>query len=1041
MDLADLIQQASACYLLHDSSRNGTRRRAKQIGMRRAGLYTTQHAEKKGVISQPFGRICAMKLWGLGAGILTACMLKAACIPVALDEAATVTASTRAPGCFNFAVELGEVAQISVDQRADLALRIVGAGREWVVDGFDFGPETATLVGAASYDVYVSRVEPDDNSTFVVVASRRGIPVPLADSWQKAEALASQSKSSQDEADISESLLAWQELGQVSAVVRTLLKMGSVELRASSEEARDIFEKALDTCRSISDLRCAAEAANNSGLASLRLGELDEASRRLLEAAADWRSASYPVFEGRTLSNIGFLLTVTGDYQRAIDVYSQAEPLLESRDPVSHARLINNIALCYQYLAEFERAAGLFETALARFVANDRPHEALRARLNLGRTHMLQGRLERAQRLLEQSLAEAVEHSDASGRADVLNNLGQVLLRRSQPDEARQRLTEALEAQRALRSRRGEAIALHHLGLEARQRMDLRSARRFLEEALRIREETGLRDDASESALALAEVAYAAGDRNAARDLAEKAVGSIEVLRNDVSTPALRASFYARKRAFFDLLVDIAVSDDTKDAPASGLLAAEKGRGRALLDIVVQGAQAPVPKDLLDQRRSLERQASFLANRLSSASSEWELDLRDRLRSMLNDAGQLDTEITRAFESQDLGRPLRSVQELQSGLPPDSALLEYHLGERTSYLWLVTREQVKVFHLPPRGSIEPVASRTAALFAAIGERLESAQRLAEFEWGVNRLSAVLLGSLQGVSLPPRIVLVLDGVLNRVPMTALRLPQGGAIGLSHEIVQAPSAAYLLAGRLPHAISDYRRGVVAVADPVYSSEDPRVVVENPPVTPTGDPELPRLPFIDDLRMMSSLLPPSRFLSLTGFNATPAVLHKSQIGDFGILHFSTHTVIDEHTPEQSRVILSLVDSTGHAVDGFLRPRQFAELSLNGSTVVLSSCETALGKMVIGEGLRGFTHSLFQAGASQLVLSLAKTDAVASAQFFSEFYRRALAQGDTVERALTMARRRLSADPRWSDPFYWAVYTVIGRPSPAAATALPPL
>ena len=144
---------------------------------------------------------------------------------------------------------------------------------------------------------------------------------------------------------------------------------------------------------------------------------------------------------------------------------------------------------------------------------------------------------------------------------------------------------------------------------------------------------------------------------------------------------------------------------------------------------------------------------------------------------------------------------------------------------------------------------------------------------------------------------------------------------------------------------------------------------------------------------------------------------------------MHFSTHAYIDDRIPELSRIALTLVDRDGRHVDGYLRPQQFAEFRLNRSIVVLSSCETALGKEVLGEGLVGFASGLFSAGASQLVLALTKIDAESSAAFFTEVYRSLFdTQSTGIERALTRARQALAHSTRWSDPYYWASFTAIG-------------
>ena len=97
----------------------------------------------------------------------------------------------------------------------------------------------------------------------------------------------------------------------------------------------------------------------------------------------------------------------------------------------------------------------------------------------------------------------------------------------------------------------------------------------------------------------------------------------------------------------------------------------------------------------------------------------------------------------------------------------------------------------------------------------------------------------------------------------------------------------------------------------------------------------------------------------------------------------------------------MLSLVDPSGRPIDGFLRPYRLAQWKLDGSVVVLSACDTALGKQVLGEGLAGFSSSLFSAGAAQLVLTLNQVDAEATSEFLAETYKQVLSSGVGMEHA----------------------------------------
>ena len=219
------------------------------------------------------------------------------------------------------------------------------------------------------------------------------------------------------------------------------------------------------------------------------------------------------------------------------------------------------------------------------------------------------------------------------------------------------------------------------------------------------------------------------------------------------------------------------------------------------------------------------------------------------------------------------------------------------------------------------------------------------------------------------------------------------------------------------------------VLALADPVFSARDPRLagLTLSGPVSGQN---LARLPFHDELTTFAALVPPTRRRILLGLEATIAGLQSQQLAGYAIIHLATHAVIDDRRPELSQIVLSVADRTGRPARSLLRANELAALALDGSTVVLSACDTALGKETPGEGLTGFTSALFQAGAAQLVLSLAKIDAEAASLFLSKMYGGALGTpGFSNEHAVRLARIALAESARWRDPYYWASIVIYGR------------
>jgi CHAT domain-containing protein len=94
----------------------------------------------------------------------------------------------------------------------------------------------------------------------------------------------------------------------------------------------------------------------------------------------------------------------------------------------------------------------------------------------------------------------------------------------------------------------------------------------------------------------------------------------------------------------------------------------------------------------------------------------------------------------------------------------------------------------------------------------------------------------------------------------------------------------------------------------------------------------------------------------------------------------------------------------------------------------VVLSACQTALGREFAGEGLVGLTRGFMYAGARRVVASLWQVDDLATAELMRRFYRGMLADGKPPAAALRAAQVEMMKQPRWSRPFYWAGFTVQG-------------
>jgi CHAT domain-containing protein len=161
--------------------------------------------------------------------------------------------------------------------------------------------------------------------------------------------------------------------------------------------------------------------------------------------------------------------------------------------------------------------------------------------------------------------------------------------------------------------------------------------------------------------------------------------------------------------------------------------------------------------------------------------------------------------------------------------------------------------------------------------------------------------------------------------------------------------------------------------------------------------------------------------------GFDASLDSLVALQSDKYQFLHFATHGVFDSRRPDLSGVVLSLFDECGRRRDGFIGLSRIYNLRLAAQTVVLSACNTALGRDIKGEGLVGLVRGFFYSGTRSVVASLWEVKDSSTADLMGEFYRN-VAAGQSPAAALRAAQLAQWRSEKWSAPYYWGAFVSQG-------------
>jgi len=529
----------------------------------------------------------------------------------------------------------------------------------------------------------------------------------------------------------------------------------------------------------------------------------------------------------------------------------------------------------------------------------------------------------------------------------------------------------------------------------------------------------------------MAETLDSAGRVKEAYGTIDEALTVIEQLQTNVTSREQKAAYVASVRKGYELAIDLLMRMQQPDA---ALHVSERARARSFLDLLKESeARGGVDAALLRRQRELrqaltakiERQVRLQESNPKSPSTQ---AVAAELAALTDEMEQIERKIRASNPHYAASTDsLLHAREIQRLLDPETVLLEYAIGERRSFLWVISQSAIASYVLPPRNVIEPEARE---LLGLLKDRTTAMRNAALVDDTSRKLSEMLLRPAASRLKGRRLVIVSDGILHYVPFAALPLID------RFELISVPSASTLAALRQQLASRPPSPKALAVlADPVFRRDDPRASSQT--ATYRSDSKrdtvdvhsLARLPFTRrEARAILAFVPPEERKEAFDFDASRATALSSDLADYRVVHFATHGFFNTEHPELSGLVLSLVDEHGKDQQGLLLTSDVFGMTLNADLVVLSGCRTALGREVRGEGITGLSRAFLFAGAARVAASLWKVDDAATAALMTHFYRALFVDNLPPGAALRLAQATLRRDPRWSSPYFWAGFVLQG-------------
>ncbi|MCQ2973456.1 MAG: CHAT domain-containing protein [Bacteroidales bacterium] len=163
----------------------------------------------------------------------------------------------------------------------------------------------------------------------------------------------------------------------------------------------------------------------------------------------------------------------------------------------------------------------------------------------------------------------------------------------------------------------------------------------------------------------------------------------------------------------------------------------------------------------------------------------------------------------------------------------------------------------------------------------------------------------------------------------------------------------------------------------------------------------------------------------------DANETNIKKLKLNEYNIIHIATHGIVDTEKPELSGILLENDKNSND--DGMLYNGEIYNLKLNANLVVLSACETGLGKIAQGEGVIGLGRSLLYAGAKNIICSLWQVSDVSTSKLMIDFYNNMFnfdkSKSFKFSNDLHNAKLEMIKTNKFAHPYFWSPFIIIGK------------
>ena len=826
------------------------------------------------------------------------------------------------------------------------------------------------------------------------------------------------------------------------------------KFRSSGEYTKSIetFQQAIELARETGSKEHEVKCLRQMSVTYFELNNLQRYFSLNKDALNIAQSLNHRKEEGRCLNNFGLFYEKLDNYSEALNCYDKALNIAQDlKEREEEFIYLNNIGNIYDSIGNYIKALECLEKALilARQLKDD--YYIFTAFNNIGTIFRSKGLtsddkkdFDKALDYFDKCLAitkkprDNIEEAYAYKKAEVyvLNNIGTVCTDLENYYKSLKYFESGYEKAKEIEDSEAMGMILNNIGIVHYNQGNYEESTKYYERAIVLALGIEGKKILWEAYLEIARSYQKQKKLIEALNNYKKSIDVIETLRSQINLEELKARYLGTDKRIeayhylIHLLVTLSQAHPEEEYSLEAFDYMERAKARAFLDSLelsnINMSQGFDFK-LQNKEKELMKDISKLHAKLLAVeqSSKEKNVINEKLINKENDLESLQREMRiKSSGYKYLNPETATLDEAQRKLlDSNTAFFAYCLGKEHSYAFVITKKDFRIFPLPSRENIQ---TKVSDYLKVISDKENK-----NFKLGYELFKTLVLPGLDKHI--KSIIFIPDDILHFLPFGTLITHKEKRDWLikDYKIAYAPSISSLqeIIQRKKSNGPNPRMDILAFGDPYFgpweAGENGSDIFQN--YYSSNAFSFFRLKYSGfEIDKISSLFKKRKRKVFQREEANKEQLINHSLDDYKIIHFATHSIIDEKIPARSSIVLSLDEDLTQ--DGFLQMREIYNLKLNSDLVTLSSCQTGLGEFIKGEGIEGINRAFFYAGTSAVLMSLWAVNDQASYQLMERFYFH-LRSSESIMSALRKAKLEMIDSNALSHPYYWAGFIVSGK------------